>query len=128
MGMPGPFTPSNLRDQFSDEREGPKPIKATARKRPTRRGTPDWTNFTIEKIEQINRFAVVLIHYSDCTIFKGRKLLVYEYKNVYKIKRWKRIDPHLRNSIRSPVACFQPTQDGWSSAIAFCRNEVRRWA
>lgn len=85
---------------------------------------PNPNNFNIVKIETVNCFTVVIVKYPDCTNYEGVKILVYKDLELSTIVNAKFLDPHFcENKICcSPVARFEPTEQGWNMAINFCQN------
>lgn len=82
---------------------------------------PDPTNFNILDVKIVNRFAIVLVEYPNCTNFEGKKVLVFEDVSESEIRDMKSIDPHFCDlGHKSVVARFEPTEQGIRYANLFC--------
>lgn len=88
---------------------------------------PDPSNWKIVEWKQFDEYLVVKIHYPDCTNYEGVKILVYENMTLPMLKKQKKIDPHFSENkeFKSPIARFEPTEDGWFRACFFCENMCR---
>ena len=61
---------------------------------------------------------VLKVRYHDCVNFEGIKIMVYrgEYK-------WSsELDPHFADSESSPLARFQPSDEGLEQALLMAKN------
>ena len=89
-----------------------------------RQSMPDPNNYTILKSKQVGEFLIVKIHYSDCTSFEGRKILIYEKISIRDLINQKHIDPHFSDNknFYSPIARFIPTCAGWKMAQEFAKQ------
>ncbi len=71
----------------------------------------------------ITGWCVVVLKYSDCTNYEGKKVLVYD--NMFKFIEMKKagaIDPHFDDKSYSPVARFEPTDRGIRMAKTLARS------
>lgn len=77
--------------------------------------------YNIIRHKQLEGFLVIEIQYVGCTNYEGRKILVYERCTLDGLLGQKLIDPHFseNKNYRSPVARFEPTENGWNMAIKF---------
>lgn len=69
------------------------------------------------------KYLVVEIKYHDCTNYEGNKVMVYKC-TIEDLMKQKLIDPHFcedENYI-SPIARFEPTEQGWNNACAFANG------
>jgi hypothetical protein len=85
-------------------------------------GNPDPRKFTILKSQQYGpHFCVIKIQYPNCTNYEGVKILVFKELLAHVLTS-EMIDPHfMENSKRpSPIARFQPTDEGWADALSYC--------
>ena len=83
---------------------------------------PDPNNYTIKKTEQIREYLIVFINYPNCFNYEGNKILVYKHTRINYLINQKSIDPHFSNNKKyiSPIARFEPTNDGWLMAVKLC--------
>lgn len=83
---------------------------------------PKSNNFKILKtcnfIRHPESYCVLMINYPNCTNYEGNKILVYNYP-LHIIERLNNIDPHFCENCISPIARFEPTEQGWDNAIDF---------
>jgi hypothetical protein len=81
---------------------------------------PNPDNYSIIKYQEIKNKLLIKIKYHDCTNYEGEKILIFNcsYDDIIKQKL---IDPHFceDKSFYSPIARFEPTDDGWELAIKF---------
>lgn len=82
---------------------------------------PDPYRFKILDYVQIGSCVVVKIQYLGCIKYE---ILVYDDTDVEELKRSKSIDPHFSDSTihKSPIAKFEPTEQGWIYAVKFCSS------
>lgn len=85
---------------------------------------PNPYNYTIIDSKQINNFLIILIKYLDCINYEGKKILIYKNCSVEDLKKQKYIDPHFSDNKKyhSPIARFEPTEDGFKMAKFFVTN------
>ena len=85
---------------------------------------PDPSNYAIIRYKEINRHLVVIIQYLDCLNYEGMKIMVYKDTTLKELKAQKLIDPHFSEDkkFKSPIARFEPTEDGWEMAINFTKT------
>jgi len=83
---------------------------------------PDPFNFKIKEFMQIGPYLAVKICYPTCKNYEGNKILVYDGIEFEDLQKQKAIDPHFSTSkkFKSPIARFEPTQQGWVNALKFC--------
>lgn len=95
-------------------------------------GTPDATNYDIEKVEIVGAHVVVQVKYPNCKrcAFEGTKVMVFLNTAPIDMLRWRRIDPHFRapdkkspTEAPSPAARFPGTPAGWADAVAYARGK-----
>ena len=80
---------------------------------------PDAKKFVVLKTEKVNKAIVVMVLYPSCTTYEGKKILVYRDANEFlTLKNQKFLDPHFVEGSISPVARFEPTDNGWYYAIS----------
>ena len=87
-------------------------------------GNPNPNNWKILRAEEVGKNLVVELQYPDCTNYEGKKILVFEKLNLVNLVNQKLIDPHFFPSgskYKSPVARFEPTERGWTLAIALAK-------
>ena len=79
-------------------------------------------HFKIAAWNQVGIYLVVKINYPSAKHYEGNKVLVYEGITIDDLKQLKAIDPHfLPNKEKpSPIARFEPTDEGWVYAMKFC--------
>ncbi len=77
-------------------------------------------NYKIIRHQKLKSFLVIEIQYLDCINYEGRKILVFKCELEDLLKQ-KLIDPHFSDNKNfiSPIARFEPTEEGWSCAIQF---------
>jgi len=82
---------------------------------------PDPKNWVFLDHRQMGNYLALKLHYPDCTNFEGDKILVFEAQLKDVITR-QAIDPHFcDNGHLSPIARFEPTQEGWDDAVSYCQ-------
>jgi hypothetical protein len=126
MGIPGPFSRSSVcRDSAHQSSEPTRTIETRIIEKPVLVvGNPNPINFRILKMQEVGKFQVLLVKYTDCINYEGCKILVFEGATQAQLKRLKSMDPHFCNCDAhiSPIARFKPTQKGWEYAVSFCEN------
>jgi len=87
---------------------------------------PNPADFTIQKLHQINGWTIALVQYPACTTYNGLKLMVFDVEPAT-IEGEKILDPHfLDDPTRlSPVARFEPTEQGLALAKILCSKAKR---
>lgn len=80
---------------------------------------PNPNNYTILDKVRIGKHLVIKIQYHDCTNYEGVKILLYRNTTLLSLVKQKAIDPHFSNNkkYKSPFARFEPTEEGWETAI-----------
>lgn len=66
----------------------------------------------------------IKVTYPNCINYEGNKVLVYRHRGKLKshLKLHKHLDPHFMEDSLSPVARFEPTEEGWELAKALVRG------
>lgn len=94
--------------------------------------TPDASNYEILEAEQVGKHFVMKVLYPNCAMcaYEGVKIMVFLNVFAIDVLRWKKIDPHFRQSstrmIRdapSPAARFPNSKDGWADAITYAKGK-----
>lgn len=85
-------------------------------------GNPNPNNYKILESAQIGKYLALKIQYPDCKNYEGVKVLVYADIELDDLRKQKLIDPHFSPSREhySPMARFEPTDQGWVNALKFC--------
>ncbi len=83
---------------------------------------PNPYRFKILEWMQTGPYLAVKINYPDCTNYEGNKILVYDGIDIDDLKKYDCIDPHFSGNekFKSPIARFEPTEQGWIYALKFC--------
>lgn len=86
--------------------------------------SPELDNYTIQKWTSMFGNLVVMIKYDDVPNYEGMKILVYKSCTIADLRRQELIDPHFaeNKTLRSPIARFEPTHEGWGLAIKCARD------
>jgi hypothetical protein len=84
---------------------------------------PDPRNFTILEALEIGKLMVIKVKYPDAKNFEGEKIMVYENVKAVDFMNTRELDPHFFDApgIKSPIARFKPTKEGWEMAKTFAR-------
>lgn len=79
-------------------------------------------NFKITAWYQKGSYLVVKVNYPSAKHYEGNKVLVYDGFTIDDLRSLKALDPHfLENKEKpTPIARFEPTEDGWIYAQKFC--------
>ena len=87
---------------------------------------PDPANYVIKKQFYRKGYLLVDIVYPDCTNYEGRKFLLYKGVTPEDLIKQKTIDPHFSENkdFYSPIARFEPTEDGWDMGIDFIVSQI----
>lgn len=85
--------------------------------------TVDIRDYKIIMSEAIGIYTIVKLHYPSCTNYEGVKILVYKNVTIKELVKLEHIDPHFSDSkeFYSPIARFEPTDEGWRNAVSFCK-------
>lgn len=77
-------------------------------------------NYTLLRSEVLNGYLIIELKYHDCTNYEGRKIMVYKC-TLNQLMKQRIIDPHFCNNSDyfSPIARFEPTENGWKNACLF---------
>lgn len=88
---------------------------------------PRPTNYTIKDWKEIKNYLILLIKYNDCTNFEGEKVLVFKDCSYQNLLDQKLIDPHFSEdkSFHSPIARFEPTDEGVRNAVIFVNELIK---
>lgn len=86
---------------------------------------PNPNNYKILQFIEENGWLLVRIRYLDCTNYEGEKVLLYKNCTMGKLQKQKSIDPHFTKNKKyySPFARFEPTTEGWKTAIKIMNYE-----
>jgi hypothetical protein len=81
---------------------------------------PDPHNYKFIRVQETAGFLLVQLNYPDCTNYEGNKILLFKGVTLVELINQKYIDPHFFQSkeVRSPVARFVPTDEGWNMALS----------
>lgn len=83
---------------------------------------PNPHNYRFVKVKEIDdgKFLVLLLHYPDCTNYEGNKILLFKDTTLIELINQRFIDPHFftDQQLKSPIARFVPTDEGWRMAIS----------
>lgn len=84
-------------------------------------GNPDPTNYKVVQAKEVGKHLVLKIKYPDCTNYEGEKILVFKDLQLIDLINQKVIDPHFfeDKKLKSPIARFVPTDEGWKMAVKF---------
>jgi hypothetical protein len=88
----------------------------------TKLPNPNPENFKIIASLCCEDFLIVRVNYPDCTNFEGDKILVYQGDiTAEDLAKRKTLDPHFHDNPKhpSPIARFEPTEEGWRMAKIF---------
>ncbi len=112
-----PVASDNALDQVPPKKRRPK-------KQQPKLPNPDPMNYKIEKVHEDGAFLIIKINYPDCTNFEGNKILVFRDTTLVDLVNQKYIDPHFFQdaNIKSPIARFIPTDEGWQMATKFVQT------
>ena len=88
-------------------------------------GNPNPDKYEIIKSISIGSWLIIEIKYLDCFNYEGKKILVYKDTKLSQLMNQKHIDPHFSENKKflSPFARFEPTDEGWNSAVKFCKKQ-----
>lgn len=80
---------------------------------------PDYGKYNIVKIQELNGYLIIKIHYPDFKNFEGNKILVFKNCKIVDLIEQKTIDPHFsdNSNFKSPIARFRPDDEGWDLAL-----------
>ena len=88
------------------------------------RVTPDPSKYDMLNMRKVGDYLILKIHYHDATNYEGVKILVFKGLNYAEllVKNYRVIDPHFMEykDKASPIARFEPTDEGWRMALEFC--------
>ena len=102
---------------------------ASAPPLPTKKDyTADPNNWKIVKSKELHGFLVLKLQYPDCTNYEGNKILVFKGVTLIDVVNQRLIDPHFfkDSKFKSPVARFEPTEEGWRMAECFATAWAKR--
>lgn len=72
---------------------------------------PNPSRYVILDREVIGNATVLKVRYLDCTNYEGVKVMLY--KGEFDPSPDMPLDPHFQESVHSPIARFEPTEEGW---------------
>lgn len=91
-----------------------------------RKFLPKPNKYDILQTIQVGSHLVLVIKYDACTYYEGKKILVFEDITLEKLleRNNNLIDPHFCDNTNfvSPVARFEPTENGLDMAIQFAKK------
>lgn len=96
------------------------PISRTA-------GHPNPSRYRITLVKEVGGFLIMKINYPDCTNYEGNKILVFHGVTLIDLMYQRDIDPHFFNdpNLKSPIARFAPTDEGWAMAVKLAEMHGR---
>ena len=82
---------------------------------------PSASNWKVVQAEEIKNFLLLRLNYPDCKNYEGNKILVFRDIKLIDLVNRRLIDPHFFPSgkYKSPIARFEPTDEGWAMAKLF---------
>jgi len=88
------------------------------------RVTPDPSKFEVVNAREVGQYLILKLRYFEAENYGGHKILVFKDISYSQLmtKNGNVIDPHFMEykDKTSPIARFEPTDDGWSMALEFC--------
>lgn len=87
-------------------------------------GNPVPTNFRVIKTLTHGQYVVAMVRYPDARNYEGLKIMVYKGVTPNDLAKASFLDPHFCESKAhiSPLARFEPTEEGWRMAVRFTRS------
>ncbi len=84
---------------------------------------PNPANYSVLRCEIIGEYLVLELKYHDCTNYEGRKIMVFNC-TFTELLNQRLIDPHFcdNKNYFSPIARFEPTEQGWNNACKFIKT------
>ena len=89
-----------------------------------KRADPNPNNFKVLSAQCINNYTLAVVQFPDCNSYQQNKVLVYEDDRRDDLWDAKVCEPHFTDEFLSPIARFQPTEEGRRLAEAFCRTNA----
>ncbi len=82
---------------------------------------PKADNWKIVKAKEVGNFLILQMNYPDCKNYEGNKILVFQGVTMIDLVNQRLIDPHFfkDSKYKSPIARFEPTNQGWLMAEVF---------
>lgn len=79
-------------------------------------------HFKITEWYEHGIYLVVKVNYPSAKHYEGNKVLVYEGIRIEELQKLAALDPHFseNKSKPSPIARFEPSDEGWVNAMKFC--------
>jgi hypothetical protein len=130
---------SSHASEIAHQRREADVVLATANKRiaELRANTPNPDDYEVVRFNRVGGHVVMQVRYPSCAkcAFEGLKTMVFLNVDEAKIMRWRRIDPHFRNEIKttlldvtgknapSPTARFPGNDTGWADAIEYAERK-----
>jgi hypothetical protein len=93
-------------------------------------------DYKIEKVERVGPHLVLQVRYPSCAKceFEGLKTMVFLNVSEADALRWRRIDPHFRDMLKtaildvtvapSPAARYPGNENGWIDAVNYAHRKV----
>lgn len=96
-------------------------VKPKAYPRLEGKNMPDPNDWKVVKAAEMNGFLILKLNYPNCTHYEGNKILVFQGSTLIDLVNQRMIDPHFfkDSKYKSPVARFEPTDNGWRMAEIF---------
>jgi hypothetical protein len=93
---------------------------------------PDAENYEVVEVEEVGRHLVMKVLYPNCEkcSYEGNKIMVFLNTRAAEAIKWKRIDPHFRETTKaarsapSPAARFPASKEGWQDALTYARLKL----
>jgi hypothetical protein len=80
---------------------------------------PDPKRFKVIKNAKLGNYLIMVVNYPNCKNYEGNKIMLYKDVTYQELMKQKSLDPHFSENkkFHSPVARFEPTENGWNMAI-----------
>lgn len=96
-------------------------------------GVNNASNYSIVDAKRIEDHLILKVRYPSCKncSFEGDKVMVFLNVSEIDSMRWKKTDPHFRESSNipeeapSPAARFPPTKEGWADAENYVHGKLK---
>jgi len=79
---------------------------------------PSPDRWTLLKLLEFNNAYLMKVKYHDCTNYEGVKIMVYKGKYTEQSN----LDPHFSETGISPIARFEPSDEGMKLAVRLSAN------
>lgn len=130
MGMFGMFSSSREEKKLSGPIGAPSavssesaPFRAVPRKYRAAMDTtpnPNPYKFRVKRAEEVGSFVCAMVNYPHATTYEGDKTLMLRDTSAEELEALDVLDPHFDED-SAVVARFEPTEEGWESAILFAQ-------